>query len=166
MKRSFTLAEIIVCIGIIFVIIGAIFYIFKAGREFISTASLRLELLSDARNALRFMEREIIASRVSFLSIPADDNFYNSLTFKVPQSIDENGDITWSEDITYSLNGGNLIRTQQDNTQIIMSDVTDLRFRIRSTLPQVLEIYITASQTTAWTRTVTVNLSTKIRLRN
>lgn len=166
MRRGFTLIEIIVCIGIIFVIIGAIFYIFKAGREFVSTTSLKLGLLSEARGALRFMEREIIASRVSLLSIPADDNFYNSLTFKVPQSIDEDGNITWSSDITYSLNGNNLVRTQQDNTHIIMTGVTDLKFRIRSTLPQVLEIYITASRTTTWTRTVTVSLDTKIRLRN
>ena len=166
MKRGFTLIEIVVCIGIIFVIIGAIFYVFKAGREFISTVSLKLELLNEARNALRFMEKEIITSRVSFLNIPADDNFYNSLTFKIPQDIDEDGNITWSPDITYSLNGGNLVRTQEDNTQIIMSGITDLKFRIRSTLPQVLEIYITASKNTSWMKTITVNLSTKIRLRN
>ncbi|OQX84755.1 MAG: hypothetical protein B6D55_08490, partial [Candidatus Omnitrophica bacterium 4484_70.2] len=97
---------------------------------------------------------------------PADDNFYNSLTFKIPQDIDEDGNITWSPDITYSLNGGNLVRTQEDNTQIIMSGITDLKFRIRSTLPQVLEIYITASKNTSWMKTITVNLSTKIRLRN
>jgi len=166
MRKSFTLVEVIVSVGIIIIIIGAIFFVFKATREIFYTTSLRIRLWEKAKEALSYMEKEILSTRSSFLSIPADGNFYNSLTFRIPQDIDEDGNITWSENITYSLNDHNLIRTQGANTQIISSDVEELRFRIESGLPQVVEIYITVSGVTPYNRTISVSLDTRVRIRN
>ncbi|RKY40441.1 MAG: hypothetical protein DRP76_01920 [Candidatus Omnitrophota bacterium] len=166
MKRSFTLVEILVSVGIVVIIIGAIFFVTKAVREFFSFTSLKIELWEKAKEALSYMEKEILSTRSSFLSIPADSNFYHSLTFRIPQDIDEDGNITWSENITYSLSNHNLIRTQGASTQIISSGVEELKFRIESGLPQVVEIYITVSGVTPYNRTISVTLDTKVRIRN
>lgn len=167
MRRSFTLVEVLICTTIIIIILGVIFYVLNTGRDSFYIISEKMELLHKVRNALEFMEGELLQSRRSLLSIPADGNYYNSVTFRIPDNITENGTIVWSEEITYSLNSNNqLVRTQAGEEQIIASYVNELKFRIDNTLPNLLEIYITAEKETFLEREISFSLESKIKMRN
>lgn len=125
------------------VILGAVLAVALSGKTSFFLNTLKLELYQKGRNALGFMEEELIQTKTSLLSVPADNNYYPTATFQVPLSIDQNSIVTWSSNITYSLVGNQIIRTQDGNAQVIASDATDLEFRVSSTNPQLLEIKLT-----------------------
>ncbi|MBU0694768.1 MAG: type II secretion system GspH family protein [Candidatus Omnitrophica bacterium] len=173
MRKGFTLIEILVCAVIVSIILGAVFSVVYVGRALFYTNSIKTDLFQKARVVLRVMEEEIAQSRVSLLSIPPDSNCYDSITFQIPQSIDNNGDITWSENIAYSLNNNQVVRIpgrQGQESEVIVSNVSELKFKVESGLPRILEMDVTTFKNNPcgedFVGERAIKLSTSIKLRN
>jgi len=166
MKKSFTLIETIISLLIILVIMAAVTGVMYAGRNSYYVNKVKIDLFQKARNSLRRMEKEIIQSRNSFLSIPADSNNYDYLTFKLPESIDDSGVVTWSDDITYFLSGNELKRSQNGISYVIASDISSLSFKREISSPSVLEISVSALESTAFSAPLSVDLTVEVKLRN
>ncbi|HIE36245.1 MAG TPA: hypothetical protein EYP89_03295 [Candidatus Omnitrophica bacterium] len=166
-KKAVTLIETIVSVSIILIILTATLGALYVGRRIFYSLSLKVELFQKGRIGLRSMEEEILQTRASLISIPPDGKYYNSITFQIPESIDENGNITWSSQITYFLNNDNqLIRAQDNTSRIITTNINDLKFRIDDSASTILEIYLTASGNTFFGETISVDLVTSVKLRN
>lgn len=158
--------ETIVSAVIILVMMGAVMAVCYSGRISFDTTQVKVGLYQKIRTALRSMEQELIQSSVSLLDISPNGGFYDSLTLKIPQGIDDDGNITWSDDITYACNGTVLERTQGGVVTPLASDVTYLGFRIDPSTPSVVEIYVSAEKGTAFTRQLNVDLQVAVKVRN
>lgn len=173
--KGFTLVEILVSVLIFSFIFMALFAILAGGQTSWYTADVQIELNQQVRGSLSTMNRQLRQTRVSVISdVPADDNYYTSITFKVPQDLDGDGDvidsfgnIEWSENINYSLSeDGQIIRSTQSGSSVLANDISSLQFRRPSGNPNIIQIYITAQKTTVLGRELQTSIESRIKIRN
>lgn len=166
---------IVLCVFTI--ISGAIFAVFAMGNISWYTAEVQLIAHQNARGGMDAIIRELRQTRSSAIAdVPADDNYYTSITFRIPEDTDGDGDvldnsgaIEWSDTIQYSLGGldnKQLLRTTGGAYSVLANNVTSLQFRRQSTVPNLLEISLQTQKSTPEGRTIQMSLSSKVRLRN
>ena len=178
MRKGFSLVELMVVMAILGVISSILIATLAAGQQTWQVEQARMTVSAELRRGIDSMSREVASTQAAQLSIPADGNWYNTLTFRVPFDVDGNGTVLdnvtgaleWSPQITYSLggNGGNQIqRTQNAAVQILANGATVLQFRRQAATPSILEINVTVQRgntTSNFPNTGTLN--TRVRLRN
>lgn len=154
--KGFTLVEVLVAVFIFSFISAAIFMVLLVGKASWYTGDVETELSQDMRRALTVMNSQLRQSSSSVVSdVPANDNYYTSITFKVSEGVDAGGSVQWSEDINYSLNTNHqIISLKEGASSILANNITGLQFRRPSGNPDVVEIYITAQKNTAQGRTL------------
>lgn len=164
MKKSFTLIEILISIGIFAIILAAVFVVFHVGRTSFHMNSIKVELSQKTREAMKYMEKELLQTRISRVSIPSSD----TIVFQIPTGIDGSGTITWSSTITYALSGNQIIRTQDAQQRVVTgaSYVDDVQFAFPSDQPGMLSIYLKASRSTPDSLDLEAVLSVYIKMRN
>lgn len=172
---GFTLVEIMVTLLISSLMFTALFIVLSSGRNswYIGDAQVRLN--EEMRKPLLTINKELRQSRPSEITgVPADDNFYTSITFKVPEDTDNDGDVIdaagnveWSENITYALNANNqIVRSAPSGTSVLANNISSLQFRRPSGNPSAIQIYITANTTTVSGRNLQSNIMSSVNLRN
>jgi prepilin-type N-terminal cleavage/methylation domain-containing protein len=186
-KNGFTFAEVIVAAGIFGVISAIMLSFFIHGSSFWQLITNQSDLRSTARNALNYMEQELRnATRASTgnpspnLTIPSKPN-NNSVDFYLPSDIDGNGSIInstggteWdtSNRIQYQYVPGQkqLRRLEQGNQHIIANDAAVVEFEDNSIdsalLNNELRVILTLQKVTPLNRSVSVTLTSIIKLRN
>lgn len=175
--KGFTFIETIVTLLIFSIILGAIFTAMAMGRLSWYSGDAQVEVQQETRKGLSGMTRELRQTRSSVIrDVPPDGNYYNTITFNVPEDIDGDGDtidntgnIEWSSDITYSLGGLNnkqLLRTEGGQSTVLANNITLLQFRRGSTTQELLEINLQAEKKTIRGHSIQSSLGSQVKLRN
>lgn len=173
--KGFTLVEIMVTTFLVLLIFTALFMVLAGGRASWYTGEAQVGLNEEIRKPLLTINRELRQSRTSQISgVPADDNFYTQITFKLPEDtdgdgdvIDASGNIEWSGNINYALNADNqIIRSAPSGSSILANSIFNLQFMRPSGNPNTIQIYIGAQKTTVTGRTLQSNITSSVKLRN
>lgn len=173
---GFTLVELMVVVLILLIIIAGIFGVLNVGRQSWYTGGTQVELRQETRKAMDRMVKELRQSETAVISVPADDSWYNTITFQVPEDTDGDGDvidadsnIEWGNQITYSLGGLNneqVLRTSSGSTAVLANDVVSLQFRRSTATPNIVEISLQAQKDAMPGRTMQADLNSQVSLRN
>ena len=107
------------------------------------------------------MERELKETRPAQTSL-ASGSSSASLTFRIPQDtdgdgtiLDSLGNIEWSPQITYALNGSHQItRTASGATTVMANNISVLQFTRPLSPVNILQVDITASKNTTFGRQI------------
>lgn len=170
--------ELMVTMSIVVSISGVLVAVFRMNQQCWEVAQAHLSVSMELRRAMDEMSRELVSTQVAQVDIPADGNWYPSITFSVPEDVDGDGTVLdssgvleWSDSITFSLGGetGEQALREQDGEldRIMANGVTELEFRREAATPNVVEVQMTvekAVHTKDFPHTAT--LSTRVRLRN
>ena len=173
---GWTLIELAIAIAIFTVLSLALTALYATGDALMQISQNKLSLQQQARLSLDRVLKELRLANPGSVAINQNQN---SITFQIPQSIDQNsGAITWAPAITYSVGGINnaqLIRTQQASANIIMAnDVNDnlqdanrLRFVPDQTPnPNLVTITMGLRRTTLKGHVAVTTLTGEAKLRN
>ena len=105
----------------------------------------------------------------SIANVPADGNWYTTITFKIPTGV-TNGSIAWDNNfIQFSRGGTNSIelrRTYAGVTKLLASNMSSLQFRRQVASPDVLEVSMAAQKQTVKQKTINYQLDFQVELRN
>ncbi len=188
-ESGMSFLEIVVSMVIFSVILASVFTVVFTGRLYWRVGTSQLDVQQAARRAISSISKELRQTRggtgrvgggspVAILEdLPADDNPYTSVTFRIPEDttgdgivVDSSGHIVeWSDKITYCLNNSDeqIIRLTEntspcvcvppyDNCSVSVlannvkpDDGSDsgLKFIRASSAPQLIEIIITTRKT-------------------
>ncbi len=171
--KGFTLMEIIFAVAIFLLLILAIFAVMGVGRGAWFTGDVSVQLRQEIIRAFTTMERELKETRPAEISLTIGTSS-SSLTFKIPQDnnndgtiLDSFGNIEWSGNITYALNGANEItRTASDLTSVLAHNIVNLQFSRPTSPVNLLQIDITAQKVSVQGRTVQDTGQITIKMRN
>lgn len=174
--KGFTLIEILIVVAIFSVVMTFIYSIMASGRSSWYTADTAIYVQQQARQALDVMAKELRQSSTSVISgVPADDVNYTSITFRIPEDTDSDGDVLnstydveWSNPISYSRNANSQIYRNATDAQpsILANNINSLLFRRQSATPNIVEIYIQGNKTSALNRNVSFSLNSQVKVRN
>ncbi|MCM8826707.1 MAG: hypothetical protein NC904_04225 [Candidatus Omnitrophica bacterium] len=186
-KKCLTLIEVLLSASILAVISAIMLSFFIQGSNLWQLITNQSDLRSIARNAMNYMTQELEkTTRTSpdipspNLSIPSKPN-NNSVDFYLPIDIDGNGLIIdalgnteWdkSNKIQYQYVPGlkQLRRLEKGNQYVIANNVVSIEFEDNSINPVLynneLKIILTLEKVTPQNRTVSVNLTSIVKLRN
>jgi len=185
-QNGFTLAEVLVAASILVIISTIILSFLIQGLNLWQVITTQSDLRSDARNAMNYMTRELRkATRTSedssvHLCIPSKPN-NNSVDFYLPVDgidanlliIDATGATEWDEsnEIQYQYVSGlkRLRRLEKGNQYIIADNVTSIEFEDSSNsalYDNELKIILSLEKLTPQKRTVSVTLTSIVKLRN
>lgn len=143
---AFTLAEVIVALGLSSVLLGTIFYFLILSRDSLGIATAKVSLQQEMRRCLIKMAEEISESSINSLKdmnnqslnivqrnetlgklecLPQDEEcVYYSIKFKKPLTWDSSGKISsWSDYITYTLSSGQITRKEGQNQEILVNNI-------------------------------------------
>lgn len=173
--KGFSLVELMVAVFIFSLIFAAIFMVLSSGEISWYIGDARVLLNQEIRKPLLTINKELRQSRASVISgVPADDNFYNTITFKLPEDTDGDGDVVdglgnmeWSQDITYSLSANNqIIRTAASGSSVLASNISTLQFMRPAGNPDTVQINIAAQKKAVTGRNLQSGITTSIKMRN
>ncbi|MBU1853491.1 MAG: hypothetical protein KJ957_05560 [Candidatus Omnitrophica bacterium] len=100
--------------------------------------------------------------------VPANGTPYNSISFRLPLT-DNNGNITWSNTINYSLGGLNnrqLLRTEGTNQEILANNIVGLQLTRQVSASNIIEVTLQSQKATVSGHIVATTLNSKIKFRN
>lgn len=170
--KAFTLAEIVVSVGILGILIAASFGLMDIGRRSFFTSETTVELRREIMQAFMKMERELRETRPSQVSLMGGSNSTN-LTFKVPQDIngdgtvlDTLGNMEWSQNITYTLSGDQITRTASGVTAILARNVTALQFSRPTSPPSIIQVDLSVGKSSLLQRQQNDTGQIVIKMRN
>lgn len=171
--KGFTLIEIIFGVAIFLILVLAIFAVMNAGVGTWFTSDVSVQLRQEIIKAFTKMEMELKETRPAQVSLTIGSSS-PSLTFKIPQDtgtggsdLDSSGNIIWSNNIVYTLNGANEItRTVSGVTSVLARNVVNLQFTRPMSPVNLLQIDITARKVSAAGRTVQDTGQIMIKMRN
>ncbi len=171
-----TLVETMVSLLIFSAMATTFMVVFVAGRKSWDVHKARIELQQDLRIAADRMKDELSeASSGSIVNVDADDTWYTSITFRVPESVDGYGNITWPADTTkflrHETKTNQLIRrfaegTAYQNDRVLAENIAVLKFRRLTTAPNILEINIKAEKDVVPNQKTSIENTYKVNLRN
>jgi len=149
--KGLTLVEILISAIIFAVIIVTIYLVMIVGNRSWYTTDTNAELRQEIIRGMMQMQNELSQTRPSRTNIPSGSSastitFSPALRNNNTIALDSSGNIVWSSNITYSLNGQNqIIRSSAGNTSVLARDISTLRF----TRPQdkLMQIDINATKT-------------------
>lgn len=171
--KGFTLIEVLFGVAIFLILILAIFAVMNVGIGAWFTGDVSVELRQEIIKAFTAMEKELKETRPAQISLTIGTSS-PSLTFKIPQDnnndgtiLDSFGNIEWSGNITYALNGANEItRTASGVTSVLAHNVVNLQFSRPTSPVNLLQIDITARKVSAQGKTVQDAGQIMIKMRN
>ena len=171
--KGLTLLEILVALSIFTFLILAIFGTMDLGRASWFTGSTVVEVHREIIKSFMKMEKELRNTRPAEVSLTSGTSSA-SITFKIPQDIDGDGDILdalgrieWSGNITYALNSSKQItRTASGATSILANNIASLQFTRPVASVDIIQIDITAAKTSLARRQFQETGQIIIKMRN
>jgi len=171
--KGFTITEFLIAICIFLVLVLSLFQALDISRSLWFNDEVSVELRREIIKAFTNMERELKETRPALTSLTSGTSSA-TLTFCIPQDNDGDGtilnsfgDIEWSPQITYALNGSHQItRTVSGNTAIMANNVSALLFTRPLSPVDIVQIDITATKNTAFGRQIQDVGQITIEMRN
>lgn len=186
-NRGFTLTEILVASAIFVLVLSVLYGIYFSGLDIWDTAKLKTDLQAQARAALTFMVSELRNATRTSTQNPSPNAVIASapnnkdIQFYLPADKDGNGKITdadgiieWNTNDTIQyqyIPGLKIIRRLEKGAQMVLAqDVSDVQFIDINIDPSLnineIKIILTVNKMTAKQRSVSITLSSIVRLRN
>jgi len=181
-RKGVTIIEIMIVVAISTALGAAISYILLVGGASWYSGDAGVQVDQEARRGMYTMLRELRNTRAlaTIINVPADDIFYNTITFKVPDAVVTNvsgkifyvpvvnalGNIVWGDPVTYSVANSQLRRTSGGSVTVLANNVNSVTFRRQTSAVDVLEISIQTTKTTPQRRVITAALSCAVKMRN
>ena len=159
--KGFTLIELMIVLLIFSIILGSIFAVMTMGNKAWQSGNVQVEIQQETRKGMDSMLKELRQSSLGQITVAA-----NTVTFRIPQSVNNSGNITWCGDILYSLGGLNdeqLLRTQGEESRVLANNVQGLQF---SASGKEITITVVVEKESVSQRTLTTTLSSQVTLRN
>ena len=153
--KGMTLAEVLVSMLIFSSIVAAIGLTVVTGKNSLFTSDTPTQLRQNVLFSIMSLSRELRETTPSRTNLAAGASS-GSIALQVPFDnnadgivVDTLGNIEWSTNITYALNGsGQLTRTQGGATSIISPNIAALQFSRPLGEDRIIQIDITAQKTT------------------
>ena len=183
LKKSlygFSLIEVIIVISISFLILAALYTVYSQGITFWYNADTNIEVMQDARKAMDQMIEELANSANSKCTVSTTLATNDTITFQTPSSINNNGDITWGNQISYYRGGTSnkqLVRSESSATKVLCNNLentdndsdgtTGLKFtKTTTSIGTIVSITMQTRKTSKDGRVLAAALSSSVRLRN
>lgn len=168
--RGFTLVEAMITVVFFSLIVGACFLLSKVGNDSWQVNSTRVDLAQNNRRAVDWLMNELRQSSVStIVDVPANGQWYDQITFKIPQGI-VNGQVDWSAPITYALGGDNqdqFIRSQGGQERVLANYFSSIQFKREAANSGIVHVnLVVAKRTARATQSLDLTTHIKIKLRN
>ncbi|MBU1062237.1 MAG: prepilin-type N-terminal cleavage/methylation domain-containing protein [Candidatus Omnitrophica bacterium] len=167
--KGFNLIELMIVIVIFSIILGAIFATMTISGLSWYSGSTQVEMQQEVRRGLDRIVKELRQSNPTMITgVPANGIPYNSISFRLPLT-DNNGDITWSNTINYSLGGLNnrqLLRTEGTNQEILANNIVGLQLTRQVSASNIIEVTLQSQKATVLGHIVATTLNSKIKFRN
>lgn len=98
-KKSFTLVEVLIVIGVLGLMLAAVFEILATGKNAQDMGSTQGDVMDQARQGLESMVKELYQTTVAEISDPSGRPFDNvsTITFQIPVGYDIGGKIIWGD---------------------------------------------------------------------
>lgn len=131
-----------------------------------------MELRQEIIKAYMTMEREIRQTRPSQTDLTVNTTT-NAVTFTLPVDLDADGtvldtvgQVEWSGNITYALNGTNITRTAGGVTTVLGRNINSLEFTLLQVPLNSIQIDISAQKVSATGRTIQDSGQITVKMRN
>ncbi len=172
-QAGFSLLEMVLVCVLALVALGALCSVWQLGVRSWEVAEGRAALQQELRRGNAFMADDLMqCGRSTITGCPADNNWHESITFRLPAGM-VNGEATWSNDaVTYSLGGldnRQVIRTEGNVQRVVANKVSTFSVRRQAATPGLLEVLLRAQEEAAirpGEKCLSAELSAKINLRN
>ena len=169
-NKGYTLIEALFAILLFSLIFGICMTILLTGSDFWQVNSTLIEVQQEMRKAEDWMKEDLVEAGATTISnVPADNNPYDTITFKVASGV-SGGNVTWSSNsIRYVLGGTNLDELQRIEgleTKTLAHNIESLSFLRLSTTPNILKVSVGAQKTTPKGPQVSATISFQVVIRN
>lgn len=169
-NRGTTLVETLVVVLIFSMLVAGFYSVATVGDNSWQSNRVQIELQQDLRKSMEAMVNDLRqAGSSSIIDVPANGNWYTSITFRIPEGVAA-GSIDWTNETMQLLRAGpgtlQLQRIYGAQTKIISNNITSLQFRRLSTSPNTIEIAMQAQKDTLKGLPITYNLNFNVQLRN
>lgn len=166
-----SLVEILVTVVIFLMIMTGFYSVATVGDNSFQVNRVQIELQQELRKSMEAMMNDLrMAGPASVIDVPADSNWYTSITFRKPVGIVA-GSINWDSNTVEFVRGGP--GTEQlhriyggTTTRIVSQYITLLQFRRLTTDPDRLEVVMQGQRSSTKGIPVTYDLSFDVQLRN
>ena len=169
-RTGFTLLEIMLVLVIVIMIGSALTMSMSSGRKTWASADTQISIQQDLRQAMMQITKDLRDSGEHHISCPPDGNPCTSVSFNVPEGFsvgNETGSIVWSDDITYSISSGQIIRHNGTDTLVLANNVTAMTFVRDPTIPsRMVKITLSAQRETIFGNLLNATLVSAVQLRN
>lgn len=178
-ERGFGLLEMLIAAVVTVAMAGVLAAVFRMGNRSFQVSQNTMTISHEIRRGINLMSRDLTQTQGAQVDIPADGNWYNSITFRIPQDddtdtndtvLDNDGVLQWSNPIQYVLGGVDnqqAQRIQNGNTQVLAHRVTLLRFRRTPANPSIVEMNFQVQRgATLGGFLQQADITTRIRVRN
>lgn len=122
-QEGFTLVEIMVVVALSAIIFYGIFAMLRMGSIQANVAGVRMTINGSAREGMTRVLQELREASPDSFSWGT-----NTVTFSNPETVNDDGSITWSDPIEYSVDGTQLLRTQAGQVSVVANDVQSVTF--------------------------------------
>lgn len=172
--KGFSLIEIILVVSMFSILMFVTYLIMDTSRKAWFVSEVSGELRQNIIRTFMRMETELKETRPSQVSLLVGGTSSN-LTFRVPfdsdsdgDCLDSNGNVEWSEDITYSLDpvSHQIKRTVSGVSTVIANNIAVLQFRRPVASSNRLQIDITARKNTLDKRVIQDPGQIIVKMRN
>ena len=131
---------------------------------------VKIEVQQEVRKAIEAIKADLVQGGSStIVGVPADGNWYTTITFKVPSGV-SGGTIVWPSDTTQFLLSGTdsneLRRTVGATTKTLAHFIETLQFRRLASAPNIVEVNLKGEKATMRGKLISLNTSFKVKLRN
>lgn len=169
-NKGVSLVETMVVVLIFSLLVTGLYSVATVGDNSWQVNRVQIQLQQELRKAMDAMVNDLRqAGPSSIVDVPTDGNWYNSITFRIPEGVAA-GSIDWTDNTLQFLRAGTgtlqLQRIYGAQTKIVSNNITSLQFRRFSTSPSSLEVALQAQRNTLKGQPITYNLNFNVQLRN
>ncbi|MBI4313224.1 MAG: prepilin-type N-terminal cleavage/methylation domain-containing protein [Candidatus Omnitrophica bacterium] len=175
MKRNsgFSLVEMVIVAAIFALMMGVVFASATAGSKSMDIHQARISATQEARRGLDEMARELIRAPTAEIADETGETAWpaagewTGIQFRYPEGVDDDGEVDdWSAVITYSLDGDQLMRTDDaGSSRVLANGVTDFVIQQGDTQDEIW-IQLTTEKTSRSNHVMQQPLQMRIRVRN
>lgn len=167
--KALTLTEVVITIFIFLIICSVIFAILASGKNAWQVAEARIALQQELRKSIDVFVKELRqAGSSAIIGVPADDNWYDVIIFRMPEDV-IGGSVAWGSQIQYSLgglNGKQLLRDQDGEQKVIANNIILFQVRRKAANPNIVEVVLRSDKTTIRGTLIEADLDISVKIRN
>lgn len=176
-EKGFGLLEMLIASVVMAAMALVLAAVLRMGQRSFQTTQNSMTISYEIRRGISEIAKDLAQTQAAQMNIPADGNWYNNLSFRIPQDMDANGTVLnnagvleWSNPVQYVLGGVDnqqVQRIQNGATRVLAHRVTLLQFRRTPANPSIVEVNFQVQRGAVLGGFIQqANVTTRVRLRN